>query len=316
MRKLIIAALCALSVCPFAAAKKQKAPAQKPVGEFNLSTYNIRLPAGSDSVQGNGWGRRLPYVAGLVRFHEFDIFGTQEGVRHQLDSLKARLPRYEYIGVGRDDGTAGGEHAAIFYNTDIFELVNHGDFWLSETPDVPSFGWDAACRRVCTWGHFRHKASGREFVHFNLHMDHIGRTARVESVELIKRKIDELGVKGLPVFLTGDFNIDQNNPCIKGISASGVFKDAHDAAAIVYEPNGTFNAFNPQGFTASRLDHIFVSPEVEVCKFGVLTDSYRTLSNEMEPADFSDSFRVNVASYTPRLPSDHFPVMVKVRLKD
>ncbi len=134
-------------------------------------------------------------------------------------------------------------------------------------------------------------------------------------MKLIQKKIAEFGLGSLPVFLTGDFNIDQNNPCIAEICSSGMFKDAHDAAPVVYEPNGTFNAFNPQGFTASRLDHIFVSPQVEVKKFGVLTDSYRTLANEMKPADFSDSFSVNVASYVSRLPSDHYPVMVRVKFE-
>lgn len=314
MKRVIFALMLAMAL-PAMAQRKMPRRIITPPAEFNLATYNIRLPAGSDSVQGNGWGRRLPYLAGLVRFHEFDIFGTQEGVRHQLDSLRGRLPGYEYIGVGRDNGAEKGEHAAIFYDSKKFDLKDHGDFWLSETPEKPSKGWDAAYPRVCTWGRFVHKDTGREFVMFNLHMDHIGRTARIESVKLIQKKIAEFGLGSLPVFLTGDFNIDQNNPCIAEICSSGMFKDAHDAAPVVYEPNGTFNAFNPQGFTASRLDHIFVSPQVEVKKFGVLTDSYRTLANEMKPADFSDSFSVNVASYVSRLPSDHYPVMVRVKFE-
>jgi endonuclease/exonuclease/phosphatase family protein len=314
MKRVFIALMLA---CGLTAVAQHKMPRRivTPPTEFNLATYNIRLPAGSDSVQGNGWGRRLPYIAGLVKFHEFDIFGTQEGVLHQLDSLRSRLPGYDYIGVGRDNGAEKGEHAAIFYDSRIFDLKDHGDFWLSETPEKPSKGWDAAYPRVCTWGRFVHKPTGREFVMFNLHMDHIGRKARAESVKLITKKIAEFGVGDLPVFLTGDFNIDQNNPLINEITATGMFKDSHEAAPIVYEPNGTFNAFNPQGYTASRLDHIFVSPKVDVKKFGVLTDSYRTLANEMQPADFSDSFTVNVASYVSRLPSDHYPVMVRVRFE-
>lgn len=313
MKKLFLLAAAMMLGASALTARPTAKEAPKAPAEFNLVTYNIRLPAGSDSVQGNGWGRRLPWIAGMARFHGFDIFGTQEGVRHQLDSLKGRLPGYAYIGVGRDDGALKGEHAAIFYNTRMFDLLDSGDFWLSETPGKPSMGWDAACPRVCTWGHFRHKDSGKEFVYFNLHMDHIGVEARRNSVALVQQKIGELGVQGLPVFLTGDFNIDQNSELIKNIPAAGVFKDAHDAAAVVYEPNGTFSSFNPEGYTASRLDHVFVSPQVEVLKFGILTDSYRTLPPEMEPADFSDPFRVNVASYTPRLPSDHFPVMTRIR---
>ena len=107
MKRVIFALMLAMAL-PAMAQRKMPRRIITPPAEFNLATYNIRLPAGSDSVQGNGWGRRLPYLAGLVRFHEFDIFGTQEGVRHQLDSLRGRLPGYEYIGVGRDNGAEKG----------------------------------------------------------------------------------------------------------------------------------------------------------------------------------------------------------------
>lgn len=307
MKKLLAVLFAAVAICA-------SAESVLPPAEFNIATYNIRLPAHSDSVAGNGWGTRLPHLAGLIRFHDFDIFGTQEGVCHQLDSLKSRLPGYEYIGVARDDGKRNGEHAAIFYDTAIFEVLDHGDFWLSETPDRPSLGWDAACRRVCTWGHFIHKPSGREFLYFNLHMDHIGVKAREESVALIKRKIKDFHIKGLPVFLSGDFNIDQNNPLIAGICDDGIFKDSYLSAGYVYEPNGTFNNFNPRGFTASRIDHIFVSPDVEVVKYGILTDTYR-VAPEGSKARFDDSLNVNVADYTSRVPSDHYPVMLRVVIR-
>lgn len=308
MKKVLFAAFASL-VSSFAFAQEPL-----PAAEFNIATYNIRLPARSDSLEGNGWGTRLPHLAGLIRFHDFDIFGTQEGVSHQLDSLKSRLSGYDFIGVGRDDGKKGGEHAAIFYDTAVFDVLDHGDFWLSETPDRPSLGWDAACRRVCTWGHFLHKPSGRQFLYFNLHMDHIGVKARQESVALIKQKIKDFPIKGLPVFLSGDFNIDQNNPLIAGICDDGTFKDSYLSAAYVYEPNGTFNNFNPQGFTASRIDHIFVSPEVEVEKYGILTDTYRVAPDGSD-ARFDDSMNVNVATYIPRTPSDHYPVMLRVNIR-
>lgn len=281
---------------------------------FNVATYNLRQQNGNDDAAGNGWEQRAPIVAQLIQFHDFDIFGTQEGFKHQLDDLQKALPGYSYIGVGRDDGHDAGEHSAIFYRDDLFDLLDHGDFWLSETPDRPSLGWDAACRRVCTWGHFLHKPSGRQFLYFNLHMDHIGVKARQESVALIKQKIKDFPIKGLPVFLSGDFNIDQNNPLIAGICDDGTFKDSYLSAAYVYEPNGTFNNFNPQGFTASRIDHIFVSPEVEVEKYGILTDTYRVAPDGSD-ARFDDSMNVNVATYIPRTPSDHYPVMLRVNIR-
>ncbi len=120
---------------------------------------------------GNGWGQRYPVIAKMVQYHDFDIFGTQECFIHQLKDMKEALPSYDYIGVGRDDGKEKGEHSAIFYRTDKFEVIEKGDFWLSETPDVPSKGWDAVLPRICSWGHFKCKDTGFEFLFFNLHMD-------------------------------------------------------------------------------------------------------------------------------------------------
>ena len=98
---------------------------------MTIATYNLRNANGGDSINGNGWGQRCPHIAGLIKFHGFEIFGTQEGKYHQLQDLKNALPGYDYIGVGRDDGKTEGEHSAIFYDTDKFSLIDHGDFWLS-----------------------------------------------------------------------------------------------------------------------------------------------------------------------------------------
>ncbi len=153
--------------------------------------YNLRNANGSDSARGDGWGQRYPVIAQIVQYHDFDIFGTQECFLHQLKDMKEALPGYDYIGVGRDDGKDKGEHSAIFYRTDKFDIVEKGDFWLSETPDVPSKGWDAVLPRICSWGHFKCKDTGFEFLFFNLHMDHIGKKARVESAFLVQEKMKE-----------------------------------------------------------------------------------------------------------------------------
>ena len=118
---------------------------QKPAenGSFTTASYNLRYANAEDSAAGNGWGKRYPVMAKLIQYHSFDIFGTQEGYIRQLEDMKAALPGYEYIGVGRNDGKEAGEHSAIFYRTDKFDLIKKGDFWLSETPDTASIGWDA-----------------------------------------------------------------------------------------------------------------------------------------------------------------------------
>lgn len=282
---------------------------------FNVASYNLRQQNGHDDAAGNGWEHRAPIVAKLIQFHDFDIFGTQEGFKHQLRDLEKAMPGYAYIGVGRDDGHNEGEHSAIFYRTDLFDVVDHGDFWLSETPDRPGLGWDAACVRICTWGKFRHKPSGREFLFFNLHMDHVGTTARVESAKLIKRKIDEFG-SDLPTFLTGDFNVDQNSPSYATITEGGKLNDAHEVSDFVYELNGTFNNYSTEGFTDQRIDHVFVTPDVHVKKYGVLTDTYRTSEDNAVRQNTTDApSEVEIHRYKARTPSDHFPVKTVVELR-
>lgn len=281
---------------------------------FILATYNLRLSNQGDSVSGNGWGPRLPYVASLIRFHEFDLFGTQEGKYHQLEGLKAELPGYTYIGVGRDDGKIAGEFAAIFYNTEKFDLLDTGDFWLSEHPDVPGeLGWDAACPRVCTWGKFRIKESGFTFIYYNLHMDHIGVQARAESARMILDRIQENPEK-LPTILTGDFNINQENEAFKLLDESGILNDAYRIARLRYINSATYNAFSLNRYQdLERIDHLFLTAEFSVRKYGVLTDSYRALKTEKEREVLSGLSQEEASNpYIARNPSDHYPVMAVV----
>lgn len=282
---------------------------------FNVASYNLRQANSSDSLAGNGWGQREPVIADLIRFHEFDIFGTQEGFKHQLEGLKAQLPGYEYLGVGREDGKDAGEHSAIFYRTDMFDLLDSGDFWLSETPEKPGLGWDAACVRVCSWGKFRHKESGKDFLFFNLHMDHVGTVARVESAKLVMEKMKEFG-DGLPVFFTGDFNVDQTHESYSTITGSGKLLDSFEEADFVYALNGTFNSYHTDDYTESRIDHIFVSPDVTVSAYGVLTDTYRTVDGDTVVASEAKDApkEIVLQKYRARTPSDHFPIMAKVKI--
>ena len=283
--------------------------------EFNVASYNLRQLNDSDTRHGDGWERRYPVIAELIRFHDFNIFGTQEGFKSQLEQLKANLPGYDYIGVARDDGKEAGEHSAIFYDTNMFELLDHGDFWLSETPDKPGLGWDAACVRICTWGKFRHKKSGKEFQFFNLHMDHVGTQARVESGKLVQEKMKEFGLD-LPTFLTGDFNVDQTHDVYAVLTGADFLKDSYQEADFKYALNGTYNAYQTDGFTDSRIDHIFVTDNVDVEKYGVLTDTYRTpLAADSVYATDNFPKEVSLNAYRARVPSDHFPIMIKARLK-
>ena len=265
---------------------------------FNIGTYNLRYANHEDSVRGNGWGQRLPVIAAIVRFHDFDIFGTQEGLYHMLEGLRDSLPGYAYIGIGRDDGRQAGEHSAIFYKTAKFKLLDHGDFWLSEITDRPNKGWDAVLPRICTWGKFREISTGFVFYMFNLHMDHIGVKARAESAKLILARIQGMPA-GTPVILTGDFNVDQHSESYQLINESGVLRDCYELSPIRLATNGTFNSFRTDGKTDSRIDHIFVSRQFKVDRYGILTDTYRLKEEEGN-------------KYTARTPSDHFPVEAAV----
>ena len=282
-----------------------------------VATYNLRNANGGVSTIGNGWGERYPYIAQIVQFLGFDIFGTQEGKYPQLQDLRQAMPGYDYIGVGRDDGKQAGEHSAIFYRTDKFEVLEHGDFWLSEITDRPNNGWDAVLPRICTWGEFRDKQTGFTFLFFNLHMDHVCVQARAESAKLILKKIKEFP-KRLPAILTGDFNVDQTSESYNLLDGSGFMRDSYEIADFRYAPNVTFNVFHPDRKTDSRIDHLFLTKEFEVKKFGILTDTYRSEVKESAQKEQNGNYpkELSLSKYEARTPSDHFPVMIVVEVKD
>lgn len=266
---------------------------------INIATYNIRYENKSDSLNGNGWGQRLPVIAKLIQFHDFDIFGAQEVFYGQLNGMLSLMPEYGFIGVGRADGEKSGECSPVFYKKEKFKLMQSGNFWLSETAGKPSVGWDAALPRICTWGQFQIKENGICFWYFNLHMDHIGVKARLESSKLVLEKIKALAGSE-PVILTGDFNSDQTSEGYKLISGSEILQDSYETAEVRYATNGTFNNFNPQQKTDIRIDHIFVSKGFRVMRYGVLTDTYWTETVK--------------GIFVTRMPSDHFPVKVVITL--
>ena len=280
-----------------------------------VGSYNIRLKVSSDSVKGNVWQKRCQVICDQVNFMSPDIFGAQEVLHVQLLDMLRGLDGYDYIGVGRDDGKTGGEYAAIFYKTDRLRLLDQGNFCLSETPDRPGLGWDAACVRICTWGRFAAQTATDDeaFYFFNLHMDHIGVTARREGAKLIVRKIREIA-QGAPVIVTGDFNVDQKDEIYSIFTESGLLKDSYLATRLRFAENGTFNSFDTDLYTDSRIDHIFVSPAMQVESYGVLTNSY-WMPNDESASQLKGNDapqQINFSKYTRRQPSDHYPVFVRI----
>lgn len=300
-----------LTIAVIALASLQSISAAWPL---HVATYNIRYHNGDDEKRGDLWQNRCRVITDLINFQHPDVFGAQEVLAHQLDDMLGKLDNYGYIGVGRDDGKKAGEYAAIFYDKDVIALEDDGHFWLSETPEQPGLGWDAACIRICTWGRFRDMRTDSVFYFFNLHTDHVGTVARREAAKLVVDRIKKLA-DGKPVILTGDFNVDQNDSTYKIFVDSGVLKDSYEAARLRYAENGTFNSFSNTNVSDSRIDHVFVSPGWDVDRYGVLTEQYWT----DEGADGSiDKGRdapdeIGFRTLTPRLPSDHYPVFVRLQ---
>ena len=296
-----------------------------------VGSYNIRYKNANDSLQGNVWQKRCQVICDQINFMAPDVFGAQEVLYGQLQDMRQALDGYDYIGIGRDDGKRAGEHEAIFYKKDKIRLLDHGDFWLSETPEKPGLGWDAVCIRICTWGKFSvirpddgrrrglfgygPKPKETTFYYFNLHMDHVGVVARREAAKLVVARIREIA-QGAPVILTGDFNVDQTNEIYTIFTQSGLLKDSFDAARIRFAENGTFNAFKTDYYTTSRIDHVFVSPELKVESYGVLTNSYWTPDDTDETLKSPDAPQeISFDNYIRRNPSDHYPVFVKVGME-
>ncbi|MFV0591732.1 MAG: endonuclease/exonuclease/phosphatase family protein [Draconibacterium sp.] len=284
--------------------------------ELTVASFNIRYHNSSDTEKGNGWEQRCPVICDLIRFNDFEIFGAQEVLHDQLLDMLKGLPEYAYVGVGRDDGKTKGEYAPIFYQKEKFQALASGHFWLSEITDRPNKGWDAALPRICTWAKFKDTGTGFEFYFFNLHMDHIGVEARKNSAKLVLKKITEMcGDK--PVILTGDFNVDQHSPNYAVLEGSDLLKDSYNADKVRYALNGTFNNFKPDMFTDSRIDHVFVSPDFTVERYGVLTDTYRSEIPDSK-SEKSGNFpqEVSLKKYVARVPSDHYPVKVVVSFNE
>ncbi|UEG52194.1 endonuclease/exonuclease/phosphatase family protein [Mucilaginibacter daejeonensis] len=258
---------------------------------INVATFNLRYANTTDT--GNLWTSRAPMVANLIRFHDLDIFGTQEALSNQLNDISTALPQYEHYGPGRDDGLEKGEHSAVFYKKDKYRLLNKGSFWLSQTPEKPSLGWDATCcNRICSWVYLQDVATKKKFYFFNVHYDHQGKVAREESSKLILARIKTIAGTQ-PVILTGDFNGDHESVPYKLIATSGSLRDTYAQVKYPYTNNNpTYQDFGRSLKNDQIIDHIFTSSQFKVSRWGILTDSYRG-----------------------KFPSDHFPVMATVSLK-
>ncbi|WP_430969104.1 endonuclease/exonuclease/phosphatase family protein [Spongiimicrobium sp. 2-473A-2-J] len=259
--------------------------------ELGFMSYNIKFDDPRDTL--NNWESRKAFLISQLKDYAPDILGTQEGMIHQLRDIEKGLEDYSFFGVGRDQGNEKGEFTAIFYNGSTVDFLEGDTFWLSNTPEKPSKGWDAALPRICTYGRFKRKTDGKEFYVFNTHFDHIGQRAREESSKLILAQINVLNTQKVPVVLMGDFNLEANSRGIRLIQNKML--DTHvTAGANAHGPEGTFNGFDFHKPVERRIDFIFISKN----DFVVLKSA---IINEAKGE---------------RYPSDHFPVFTSLHLKD
>ncbi len=246
--------------------------AQEPL---ELITYNIRMNTAGDGE--HAWPYRKADVINLLKFHRAEIFCVQEALPGQMDDLAEAFPAYAYEGVGRDDGKQLGEYSAVFYNQDRFLKKQGGTFWLSETPEECTFGWDAVCRRVCSWVELEDKERGTSLFVFNTHFDHVGVEARKNSAALILGKISEIATSESTgeigsVVLCGDFNLPPESEPIQLISAS--LQDAFVVSELPPHASvATFHGFTYDDGPRDRIDYVFVSEGLRVSRYGALTDS-------------------------------------------
>lgn len=237
--------------------------------QFTLISYNIRNSGANDGV--NNWENRKDLTINMINQEKPDLICMQEVLNNQLEFIYDELPNYDFIGVGRDDSVKKGEAMAIFYRNDKYELLENDNFWLSETPNMVSRGWDGVCRRMVTWGHFKNLNSGKTFFCFNTHLDHKGEVAREESIKLIVKKINEItNGSDEPVFLTGDFNATIDNPIFTPLINS--MKQARNDAPVS-DNKFTYNNYGLGTENPSVIDHIFYMNSTPI-SFTTLDGSY------------------------------------------
>jgi endonuclease/exonuclease/phosphatase family metal-dependent hydrolase len=255
--------------------------------DLRVMTFNVRLPTDGDGP--NRWPYRRDLAARVIRQHQPDVIGTQELFAEQGDDLVARLPDYAWFGTGRRGGR-GDEHMGVFYRRDRLRVVESGDFWLSDTPDVPgSITWGNVLPRMVTWALFERIADRRRFYLFNTHLPHREQDeeARVRGVEAIMQRVRTLP-RDVAVVVIGDFNTGPTGREHAVLTAE--LQDAWTTAPTRKGPAETFHGFT--GKPDRRIDWIF-------CR------------------DLQARHVQTITTHDAgRYPSDHFPVFALLRWPD
>ena len=253
--------------------------------DLTIMTYNLKCSGEGKYSQES----RKDAICTLINKYSPDSLGVQEADINWVGRLTAALTDYANVGTYRDDGISEGESNNIFYKKDKYDLVDSGDFWLSETPDVPSKDWDSACYRICTYAVLKDKETGFVYAHFNTHFDHVSDVAQAESVALVSAKIAEIA-PDIPVVLTGDFNFNETVEHYENILSCGLQNTKY--LAEDYDLGATYNGYKFIRFSINPIDHVFVNGYVKSVK-----------SSTIDKSRFNGIY-----------PSDHFPVIVEMTM--
>ncbi|MCH5331972.1 MAG: endonuclease/exonuclease/phosphatase family protein [Alistipes sp.] len=269
------------------AAKSREIAYTTPDGEAKIISFNIRQSGLAKKDGHDRWKNRRQAVLNMIQSESPSVIGLQEGLIDQVRYIEQAFPQYKRIGVGRDDGNEKGEITAIFYLAECFEVIESGTFWLSETPDEVSLGWDAACNRTATWVKLREKSTGKMFWYINTHLDHVGVDARENSCRLIADFAAERVAPDETLVVGGDLNSSIDDPIFEPLKNTMlVARDVADST----DKGGTFNSF---GSAPSNivLDHLFFR--------NAHARSLRTLRGD----------------YGAPYISDHYPVVLLIELQ-
>lgn len=274
LRKCLVAALSMAALLPAAAKDKDNS--------IGVMSFNIRTSEAKDGT--NSWDFRAPAVLEMIKDQAPDILGLQEATEMQVKMLDYFLDDYKSVGVGREDGKKDGEHMSIYYNKGVVSLSKWGTIWLSETPDKPSKGWDAAYKRTATWALFKDKDTGSRFYCVNTHLDNEGSQAREEGLKLILSEVAGMNAENLPVILMGDFNMTPENPALD------VLKGKMFNARYTAVKTDDLDSANTWGKSFSKIDYIWYKNFSSCVEYETLTKSYEN------------------RTYI----SDHFPIKAKL----
>lgn len=251
--------------------------------ELTVMNFNIYIKGSGEKSPEN----RTDEVVETIRRADPDSFGVEEADEAWLERLSVALPEYSYAGHGRDKDL-GGEASAVFYKNEKYELVSTETFWLSKTPDKPSIGWDAWINRICTVAVLRDINTGFTYAHFNAHFDNSGSISRVAAIGVVSEKASAYD---MPIVFSGDLNAKEGNLMYKRALEAG-FRDTKYLAETS-DTGATYHGYMGQDKLNDKpIDYIFVNSYCEsVSLYDVVTEKINGI-----------------------YPSDHFPVVAKMKM--